>query len=142
MLPRDHGYMTKPYWATQPTSFAYAHMSPRQGDASIGAILGHFFPGSGFSQDAFALGLFTDNDPPAAVAAMSALDARYAPMAADTYNMAPYIPWGLYESRTAANADFISRVMEPAPWRPMTDSRYASLYACVGVCVEILLQKP
>lgn len=123
VIPRDHGYMTKPYWATQPSSFAYARVSPRQGDASIGALLGYFFPGAGFSQDAFSLGLFSDNDPPAAVAAMSALDARYAPTAADTYNMAPYIPWGLYASRTAANADFISRALEPAPWRPMPDSR-------------------
>lgn len=116
--------MTKPYWATQPTAFAYARLSPRQGDASIGALLGHFFPGAGFSQDAFALGLFTDNDPPAAVAAMSALDARYAPRPEDTYNMAPYVPWGLYESRTAANADFNARVLDPAPWRPMPDSRW------------------
>ncbi len=50
ILPRDHSYQTRPYWATQMASASYSRLAPRQGDAGIAGFFGHAFPGMSFAQ--------------------------------------------------------------------------------------------
>ena len=128
VLPKDHGYSTRPYWLPQSQSYGYARLPPRVGDGAIGAFLSLAFPGAGFAQDPWPLGAFASDDPPASMWALSALTAPYAPRASDVITAAPYLPFGSYANRTAAAADFAASGRDPAPWRPMADSTWGNIF--------------
>ena len=122
VLPKDHGYATKPYWLSQQQGYGYLRLPPRQGDAGVRGFFALLFPGAGYAQDPFPYGAFAVDDPPASMWALSSLTAPYAPRATDTYAAAPYLPFGLYPNRSAAAADYAANPRDPAPARPMGDS--------------------
>ena len=128
VLPRDHGYATRPYWLTQAQGYGYARLPPRVGDGAIGAFFALAFPGAGFAQDPWAFGAFASDDPPASMWALSSLTAPYAPRASDATAAAPYLPFGTYANRSAAAADFAATGRDPAPWRPMADSTWGHIF--------------
>ena len=128
VLPKDHGYATRPYWLTQAQGYGYARLPPRVGDSAIAAFFALAFPGAGFSQDPWPFGAFASDDPPASMWALSALTAPYAPRASDVMEAAPYVPWGSYANRTEAAADFAASGRDPAPWRPMADSKWGNIF--------------
>ena len=128
VLPKDHGYSTRPYWLTRNEAFGYARLPPRVGDRAIGGFFSFVFSGAGFSQDPWPLGAFASNDPPASMWALSALTAPYAPRLSDVVQAAPYIPFGRFDNRTAAAAAFAAAGTDPSPWRPMADSRFGGIF--------------
>lgn len=127
VLPKDHGYATRPYWLTRNEAFGYARLPPRVGDRAIGGFFSYVFSGAGFSQDPWPLGAFATNDPPASMWALSALTAPYAPRLGDVVQASPYLPFGRYPNRTAAAAAFAAAGADPSPWRPMADSRFGGI---------------
>ena len=128
VLPKDHGYSTRPYWLTRNEAYGYARLSPRIGDRAIGGFFSFVFSGAGFSQDPWALGGFSSNDPPASMWALSALTAPYAPRLSDVVQSAPYIPFGSFPNRTAAATAFAESSVDPSPWRPMPDTRFGGIF--------------
>ena len=146
VLPKDHGYATRPYWLTRNEGYGYARLSPRIGDRSIGGFFSFVFPGAGFSQDPWPFGSFESNDPPASMWALSALTSPYAPRLTDVVQAAPYLPFGTYTNRTAAAADFASTGIDPSPWRPMADSRFGGIFDVaitgLGLSTGILYETP
>lgn len=128
VLPKDHGYSTRPYWLTRNEAYGYARLPPRVGDRAIGGFFSYVFSGAGFSQDPWPLGAFSSNDPPASMWALSALTQPFAPRLTDVVQAAPYIPFGKYTNRTAAAAAFAASGADPSPWRPMEDSRFGGIF--------------
>ena len=128
VLPKDHGFSTRPYWLPQPQGYGYARLPPRVGDGAVGAFFALAFPGAGFAQDPWPFGAFASDDPPASMWALSSLTAPYAPRASDATAAAPYLPFGTYANRTAAAADFAASGRDPAPWRPMADSTWGHIF--------------
>jgi hypothetical protein len=128
VLPKDHGFSTRPYWLTQGQGYGYARLPPRVGDGAIGAFFATAFPGSGFAQDPWPFGSFASDDPPASMWALSSLTAPYAPRASDASAAAPYLPFGTFANRSAAAADFAASGRDPAPWRPMADSTWGHIF--------------
>jgi len=128
VLPKDHGYSTKPYWLSQQQGYGYARLPPRQGDAALRGVFNLLLPGAGFAQDPFPFGAFAQDDPPASMWALSSQTAPYAPRLADTYAAAPYLPFGTYQNRSQAAADFAARPRDPAPSRPMGDSTWGNVF--------------
>lgn len=128
VVPKDHGYSTRPYWLTRNEAYGYARLPPRVGDRAIGGLFSFLFSGAGFSQDPWPLGSFASNDPPASMWALSALTSPYAPRLSDVVQAAPYIPFGVYQNRTAAAAAFAASGIDPSPWRPMADSRFGGIF--------------
>jgi hypothetical protein len=128
VLPKDHGYSTRPYWLTRNEAYGYARLPPRIGDRAIGGFFSHVFSGAGFSQDPWPLGGFASNDPPASMWALSALTSPYAPRLTDVVQSAPYIPFGTFPNRTAAASAFAASNIDPSPWRPMPDTRFGSIF--------------
>jgi hypothetical protein len=127
VIPKDHGYATKPYWLTQQQGYGYLRLPPRQGDAALQGFFQLLFPGAGYAQDPFPFGAFAVDDPPASMWALSSLTAPYAPRAADAYAAAPYLPYGTYHNRTEAAQDFAAQPRDPATARPMGDSTWGGL---------------
>ncbi|KOO31269.1 hypothetical protein Ctob_008189 [Chrysochromulina tobinii] len=128
VLPKDHGYSTKPYWLSQQQGYGYARLPPRTGDAALRGVFNLLLPGAGFAQDPFPFGAFAQDDPPASMWALSSQTAPYAPRLADTYAAAPYLPFGTYQNRSQAAADFAARPRDPAPSRPMGDSTWGNVF--------------
>ena len=128
VLPKDHGYATKPYWLSQQQGYGYARLPPRQGDAALRGVFNLLLPGAGYAQDPFPFGAFAVDDPPASMWALSSQTAPYAPRLGDTYAAAPYLPFGLYANRSAAAADFAARPRDPGAARPMGDSTWGNLF--------------
>ena len=129
VLPKDHGYATRPYWLPQAQGYGYARLPPRLGDRAVGAFFAWAFPGAGFVQDPWPFGAFAVDDPPASMWALSSLTAPYAPRASDVLAAAPYVPFGTYPNRSAAAAAFAaSPGVDPAPWRPLSDSTWGHIF--------------
>ena len=127
VLPKDHGYATKPYWLSQQQAYGYLRLPPRQGDGALRGLFNLLFPGAGYAQDPFPFGAFAHDDPPASMWALSSETAPYAPRASDAYAAAPYLPFGTYANRTAAAMDFAAHPRDPATARPMGDSQWGNL---------------
>jgi hypothetical protein len=71
LVPKDHGYVSRPYWQTQQQSFGYSRLEPRQGDAGIAGFFAAVFPGASFAQDAFPFGAYSNDNPSASPWALS-----------------------------------------------------------------------
>jgi hypothetical protein len=127
ILPKDHAYQTRPYWATQASASAYARLPPRQGDAGIAGFFASAFPGASFAQDAFPFGAYASDDPPASPFAESAITQQYAPTPDTVFTAAPPVPFGTFPNRTAAASFFEGGNVDPSPWRPMADARWGGI---------------
>jgi hypothetical protein len=128
VVPRDHGFSTRPYWLTQDQGYGYARLPPRVGDRGLRSFFQTAFPGAGFAQDPWPFGAFASDDPPASMWALSSLTAPYAPRASDVVEAPPYIPFGTFPNRTAAAADFAASGADPSPYRPMADSTWGNIF--------------
>jgi hypothetical protein len=128
VVPRDHGFSTRPYWLTQEQGYGYARLPPRVGDRGLHAFFRAAFPGAGFVQDPWPFGAFKSDDPPASMWALSSLTSPYAPRASDVVAAPPYLPFGTYPNRTAAREDFALTGADPSPHRPMADSTWGNIF--------------
>ncbi len=127
LLPRDHGWMTPPYWQIQPQAWNYARIPYRPGDQSIDGVFGAAFPGSTFAMQPFPFGAYASDDPPASPFALSCVTREYAPSEDDIYKAPPPIPFGRFHSRNEARETMARDCVDSAPYRPMADSRWGDI---------------
>ncbi len=128
ILADDHGWMTPPYWRTQNEAWNYARIPYRQGDRGMDGFFGAAFPGSVYAMDPWPAGSYRVNEPLATPYALSCITPEFAPAPQDVYNAEPPIPFGKYESRDTARADFMNNKIDPSPYRPMGDSRWGDIF--------------
>jgi hypothetical protein len=142
LVPTDSGYLTRAYWEPSAFVHGYTRLLPRVGDAGIAGFFAYVYPGSTFQRDAFPFGRFEVDNPPASPFALSAVTAPYAPRASDVFTAAPSLPFGAFTDRNAAHAAlYTDPPVDPAPWRPMADTRFGDVFdvqvvglglACMG----------
>jgi hypothetical protein len=133
ILPPDLGWSERPsYAAAAPTLWSYANIptSARQGAAAVDGLLSAAYPGiggvSGFL--AFPFGAFEDGMHPAASPfARSAVAPPYAPDASDVFYAQPNLPFGHFHDRDQLHEWFRQGHRDPAPHRPMADTRWGDL---------------
>lgn len=144
MIPKEHGWMTPPYWRTGNESWNYARIPYRPGDASLDGFFGVAFPGATYAMDPFPFGAFATNDPPASPFALSAVTPRYAPLAENVFTAPPPIPFGRFTTRHEARRTLEAQQLDPSPWRPLGDSRWGSIVdvLTVGASLEVLQSYP
>ncbi len=127
ILPRDHGWMTPPYWRTANESWNYARLPYRQGDRGMDGFFGVAFPGAVYAQDPFPTGAYQEDDPPASPFSLACVTPEFAPSPDKIFNAEPPIPFGKYSNRKEAQRDFLENRIDPSPWRPMGDSRWGDI---------------
>ncbi len=144
MLPKDHGWITPPYWRTGNESWNYARIPYRPGDASLDGFFGTLFPGANFAMDPFPFGAYATNDPPASPFALSAVTPQYAPGPEHVFTAPPPIPFGRFNTRHEARRALEAQRIDPSPWRPLGDSRWGSIVdvLTVGASTEVLQEYP
>jgi len=127
LLPRDHGWMTPPYWRTQNESWNYARIPYRPGDASIDGVFAAAFPSSTFAMQPFPFGAYVSDDPPASPFALSSVTRQYTPTDEDVYQTAPPLPFGRFHDRGEARETLLAEGTDSSPYRPMADSRWGDI---------------
>ena len=144
MIPKEHGWITPPYWRTGNESWNYARIPYRPGDASFDGFFGAAFPGANFAMDPFPFGAYATNDPPASPFALSAVTPQYAPRPENVFTAPPPIPFGRFTTRHEARLTLEARHLDPSPWRPLGDSRWGSIVdvLTVGASLEVLQKYP
>jgi len=128
MLPKDHGWITPPYWAASGHAWNYACVRYRPGDRGLDGFFGAAFPGSVYAMDPFPLGAYQDNTVPASPFSLSCVTSQYAPSPKDAWESPPYLPFGKYPSREKAREDFLENQIDPSTYRPMGDSRWGDIF--------------
>lgn len=128
ILADDHGWMTPPYWRTQNEAWNYARIPYRQGDRGMDGFFGAAFPGSVYAMDPWPLGSYRVDEPLATPYALSCITPEFAPTPQDVYKAEPPIPFGKYDNRDEARADFLGNKIDPSPYRPMGDSRWGDIF--------------
>lgn len=128
ILADDHGWMTPPYWRTQNEAWNYARIPYRQGDRGIDGFFGAAFPGSVYAMDPWPAGSYRVDDPLPTPYALSCITPEFAPAPQDVYRAEPPIPFGKYDNRDEARADFMGNKIDPSPYRPMGDSRWGDIF--------------
>jgi len=127
MIPKDHGWITPPYWRTGNEAWNYARIPYRPGDASLDGFFKAAFPGATFAMDPFPFGAYATNDPPASPFALSAITPQYAPLPENVFTAPPPIPFGRFPTRNEARQTLVARQTDPSPWRPLGDSRWGNI---------------
>ena len=127
MLPEDHGWITPPRWRTQNELWNYARFPYRQGDRGMDGFFGAAFPGSVYAMNPFPFGKFESDDPPASPFALSCVTPEYAPGPEDVYYTESPISFGRFHNREQASRVMEENQIEPAPYRPMGDSRWGDV---------------
>ncbi len=144
MIPKEHGWITPPYWRTGNESWNYARIPYRPGDASLDGFFGAAFPGATFAMDPFPFGAYAANDPPASPFALSAVTPQYAPLPEQAFTAPPPIPFGRFNTRHEARQTLEAWRIDPAPWRPLGDSRWGGIVDVLTVeaSLQVLQQYP
>lgn len=127
MLPKDHGWMSPPYWQPTRTRWNYARIPYRPGDRGMDGLFAHAFPGALYSMDPFPFGAYQCDDPKASPFSMACITPEYAPSAEHSFNSAPPIPFGRFHNRRAAEAELLEQDIDPSPYRPMGTSRWGDI---------------
>lgn len=132
VLPPDLGWTERPSWSNaSPTLWSYANLpaSSRRGAAAVDGLLSAAYPGANaFGFLAFPLGKYASEPPTASPFARSAVAPPYAPDPFDEYFTDPNLPFGAFHDRDALHQWFRqSGGVDPAPYRPMADSRWGDL---------------
>lgn len=134
MLPPDHGWITPPYWRTQAQAWNYARMPYRMGQKAIDGFFATAFPGSNFAMEPFPFGSYGKDDPPASPFALSCVTPEFAPRAEDVFFTEVPLPFGRFENRNQARETMLAQTMDPAPYRPMGDSRWGDILDVLTTC--------
>jgi hypothetical protein len=106
-----------------------ATSGPR-GGAAVDGVLSATYPGAGgaFGFLAFPFGAFADpENPPASAFSRSGIAPQYAPDPSDAFQAAAPLPFGRFHDRDAARRWFEDGKQDPAPHRPMADSRWGDV---------------
>lgn len=128
MLPRDHGWITPPYWRTSNGAWNYARVPYRPGDRGIDGLFGTAFPGCVFVMDPFPFGAYAVDEPPASPFSLSCVTPTFAPTPADQYRAQPQLPFGRFENRDEARQAILAGRKDPSPYRPMADTRWGQIF--------------
>ena len=135
VLPADLGWSERPsYAAAASTLWTYANIpaNARRGAAAANGLLGAAFPGAdgAFGYLAFPFGAFADEQtPPPSSFARSSITTMYAPDPKDSFQVTSPLPFGRFHDRDQLHAWFHEggRARDPAPMRPMVDTRWGDL---------------
>ena len=127
MLPKDHGWITPPYWRTSSQVWNYARIPYRPGDRGIDGFFAAAFPGSAYAMDPFPAGAYEDDNPPASPFSLACVTEDFAPSPDDAWSAPPPIPFGRYINRQATREAFSQHTIDPAPYRPLGTSRWGDI---------------
>ena len=132
VVPADLGWSERPSWApSAPTLWSYANIpaQARSASAAVDGLLSFAYPGSGILGFlAFPFGSYDDPlHPPASPFARSNIAPNYAPDPDDIFSAAPRLPFGRFHDRNALHAWFLNGGHDPAPHRPMADTRWGDV---------------
>jgi hypothetical protein len=127
MVPRDSGWLSPPYWRGTQDAWHHAHVGLRPGDVSLSGFFAMAFPGSRSAMDPFPFGAYEHDDPPASPFALSCVAPEFSQAPEDVFTADPYLPFGRFRSRDEARAAFAVAGADPAPYRPMADSRWGDV---------------
>ena len=144
VLPPDLGWSERPsYAAAAPTLWTWANIpaSSRRVAAAVDGILSHAFPGAGgaFGYLAFPFGDFTNEfQPPASPFARSAVHPHAPDKEYDAFQVEATLPFGRFHDRNqlrrwfhnlngSQNSSSPASFRDPAPHRPMVDSRWGDI---------------
>ncbi|MBN2569798.1 MAG: hypothetical protein JXB42_10260 [Deltaproteobacteria bacterium] len=128
MLPEDHGWMTPPYWRINNEAWNYSHIPYRPGDRGIDSFFSNAFPGSNFAMQPFPFGSYDIDEPPASPFSLSCVTPRFAPNPEDVRIAAKPISFGQFIDRNSAREKMNRSFIDPAPYRPMGDSRWGDIF--------------
>ena len=135
VLSKQNGWSERPAWgrgSQGTTLWNYANI-PGYASLGSGAVDGFFstiYPGvhGTVGYRAFPFGSFSDNtNPPPSVFARSSITANYAPDNDDVWMATSSLPFGKFRNRTEAQKWFSDNLNDPAPYRPMADSRWGDI---------------
>ena len=128
MLPEDHGWMTPPYWRIANQAWNYSRIPYRPGDRGIDGFFATAFPASNFAMQPFPFGSYAKDDPPASPFSLSCVTPRFAPSPEDVSTASDPIPFGRFRDRDEARNTLNAARADPAPYRPMGDSRWGDIF--------------
>ena len=128
MLPEDHGWMTPPYWRIANEAWNYSRIPYRPGDRGIDGFFASAFPGSNFVMQPFPFGSYEVEDPPASPFSLSCVTPRFAPNPEDVRKAFDPVPFGRFGDRGQARDVMNAASLDPAPYRPMGDSRWGDIF--------------
>lgn len=128
LLPKDHGWITPPYWRTTNTVWNYAHIPYRQGQKALDGFFSTAYPGSNFYMDPFSFGKYKTENPPASPFALSFISPEFAPDSADVFRAEYPVPFGLFENRKVAGKEMEEKQIETSEFRPMGNSRWGDIF--------------
>jgi hypothetical protein len=128
MLPEDHGWMTPPYWQIANQAWNYSRIPYRPGVRGIDAFFATAFPASNFAMQPFPFGSYAADDPPASPFSLSCVTPRFAPSPEHVSTAFDPIPFGRFHDRDEARNTLNAARVDPAPYRPMGDSRWGDIF--------------
>lgn len=128
MLPEDHDWMTPPYWRIANEAWNYSHIAYRSGDWGIDGFFASAFPASNLAMQPFPFGNYEEDDPPASPFSLSCVTPRFAPNPEDLTKAFAPVPFGRFLNRNEARDTMNTASLDPAPYRPMGDSRWGDIF--------------
>ena len=132
IIDEQLGWSERPSWytGTRTTSWSYANIPSNQNPlaSSFDALMQILFPGVGnFGFLAFPFGAFKRPlDPPGAFSRTYVTE-PYVPSKEDIFEASPNLPFGSFDTRNTLHDWFEKGTVDPAPYRPMADSRYGNV---------------
>ena len=135
VLSKHNGWSERPPWGrgSQGTKlWNYANI-PGYASLGSGAVDGFFstvYPGVGgtVGYRAFPFGSFSDNtNPPPSYFCKIINNSEVCPNTDDVWMATSSLPFGKFRNRTEAQQWFSDNLEDPAPYRPMADSRWGDI---------------
>ena len=128
LLPKDHGWITPPYWRSSREAWNYARIPYRPGEKGIDGFFGAAFPGSIFAMDPFPAGSYQSEEIPASPFALSCVTPQFATKPEDIFQATSLVPFGRFKDRQEAREFFHEEKLDPAFYRTMGDSRWGDVF--------------
>lgn len=132
IIDEELGWSERPSWytGTRTTSWSYANIPSSRNPltSSFNALLQVMFPGVGdFGFLAFPFGAYKKPlDPPGSFSRTYVIE-PYVPNTEDVFQASPNLPFGRFDTRNTLQDWFKQNSVDPAPYRPMADSRYGNV---------------
>jgi hypothetical protein len=132
VIDENMGWSERPSWYTgsRTTLWSYANLPSSQNPlaSAFDALVQATFPGVGdFGFLAFPLGAFKKPlDPPGSFSRTYVTE-PYVPNTEDIFYAPPNLPFGNFETRKTLHEWFEKSKVDPAPYRPMADSKYGNV---------------
>ena len=135
ILAKDNGWSERPTWSRSSigsTLWNYGNLPgySKRGSGSVDGFFTMAYPGVGgvVGFNAYPFGKFKNNeDPPPSPFARSSISEKYAPDINDIWCSDSSLNFGKFNNRTEASNWFLQNKIDPAPFRPMADTRWGDI---------------